>query len=578
MTARTVTGAVVLPGGTVPTYATVLIELVAATSGRAIGWVPSADIGVGGRRVLTCDGTGSWSIDLRPNALIVPAGTVYRVSYSASSDANWSTTFTVSVPDSAGPHRVEDILADPPASLPSAALSSHLADTTAAHAASAISFAPAGTIAATDVQAAIAEVASEAVSRANHTGTQAASTISDFGEAVATFLVAGSGITLTHNDPGNSLTIAAAGASFDVVNAKGDLIVGTADDTVARLAVGAAWQSVVVDSTTATGLAYRRQVAEPSSNTFVGGSAGNLTLTGGGNVGVGQAAQQALTSGTWNSAVGEAAQQSLTTGAGNVAMGKSAQFNLTTGSNNFGLGALAQRDLTTGGNNVAIGTNAMQLATTATSSIAIGHSAMSGGIVTGSGNVAIGPSSMSAVTSAANNVAIGSSALSAMSTAAKNVAIGHNAATSLTVGEHNVCIGEIAGTQITSANDNTIIGRNANFSSSTQRAGTTIIGANARADGANAVAIGLSTSAGAAGAVAIGRSSAGVSASTSTADDIALGVAAHRVTIAGTLNFAGTTATTVGAAGAASALPATPTGYVVVMIAGTQHKMPYYAM
>jgi hypothetical protein len=41
-------------------------------------------------------------------------------------------------------------------------IADHLADTSAAHAASAISFAPAGTIAATDVQAAIVEVASEA--------------------------------------------------------------------------------------------------------------------------------------------------------------------------------------------------------------------------------------------------------------------------------------------------------------------------------------------------------------------------------------------------------------------------------
>lgn len=39
-----------------------------------------------------------------------------------------------------------------------------------------------------------------------------------------------------------------------------------------------------------------------------------------------------------------------------------------------------------------------------------------------------------------------------------------------------------------------------------------------------------------------------------------------------------TTATTVGAAGAASALPATPVGYLVVNIAGTNRKIPYYAM
>jgi len=163
MTARTVVGRVLLPDGTVPTYATVMIELVAATSGRAIGWVPTADLGVGGRRALKCDGTGAWTADLRPNSLIVPAGSVYRLSYSAANDSNWSTSFTISVPDSAGPHRVEDILVDPPATLPTAALTAHIADTTAAHAASAISFAPTGTTSATTVQDAIDEVAAEAL-------------------------------------------------------------------------------------------------------------------------------------------------------------------------------------------------------------------------------------------------------------------------------------------------------------------------------------------------------------------------------------------------------------------------------
>lgn len=51
--------------------------------------------------------------------------------------------------------------------------------------------------------------------RSTHTGTQAASTISDFSEAVddrvGSLLLAGSGITLTYNDAGNLLTIAATG-------------------------------------------------------------------------------------------------------------------------------------------------------------------------------------------------------------------------------------------------------------------------------------------------------------------------------------------------------------------------------
>ena len=53
------------------------------------------------------------------------------------------------------------------------------------------------------------------LNRANHTGTQTASTISDFSEAVddrvGSLLVAGSNVTLTYNDAANTLTIASTG-------------------------------------------------------------------------------------------------------------------------------------------------------------------------------------------------------------------------------------------------------------------------------------------------------------------------------------------------------------------------------
>lgn len=58
-----------------------------------------------------------------------------------------------------------------------------------------------------------------AIQRANHTGTQVASTISDFSEAVddrvAALLVQGSGVTLTYDDAAGTLTVAATGGSSD---------------------------------------------------------------------------------------------------------------------------------------------------------------------------------------------------------------------------------------------------------------------------------------------------------------------------------------------------------------------------
>jgi hypothetical protein len=49
---------------------------------------------------------------------------------------------------------------------------------------------------------------------------------------------------------------------------------------------------------------------------------------------------------------------------------------------------------------------------------------------------------------------------------------------------------------------------------------------------------------------------------------------AHNVSLV--LNDADT-ATTVGAAGGATALPATPTGYIFVSVAGKVQKIPFYA-
>lgn len=58
---------------------------------------------------------------------------------------------------------------------------------------------------------ALAKLATDPLARANHTGTQAASTISDFSEAVddrvASLIVAGTNLTVTYNDAGNTLTI-----------------------------------------------------------------------------------------------------------------------------------------------------------------------------------------------------------------------------------------------------------------------------------------------------------------------------------------------------------------------------------
>lgn len=78
---------------------------------------------------------------------------------------------------------------------------------------------------------------------------------------IAAALVAGSNVTITPNDGADTITISAAssgsaGIPASTVDAKGDLIVGTANDTVARRSVGTDGQALLADSAATTGVSW----------------------------------------------------------------------------------------------------------------------------------------------------------------------------------------------------------------------------------------------------------------------------------------------------------------------------------
>lgn len=80
-------------------------------------------------------------------------------------------------------------------------------------------------------------------------------------DTVSAALVAGANVTITPNDAGDTITISASGIAPTLVDAKGDLIAGTANDTVARVAVGSNGQVLTADSAVPAGVKWETPAA-----------------------------------------------------------------------------------------------------------------------------------------------------------------------------------------------------------------------------------------------------------------------------------------------------------------------------
>jgi Chaperone of endosialidase len=159
-----------------------------------------------------------------------------------------------------------------------------------------------------------------------------------------------------------------------------------------------------------------------SSNTFVGGSAGNFTMTGDHNTGNGASALHFNTSGIDNTAIGATALFNNTTGVENTALGSSALINNTIGYDN-----------------TAAGKDALFSNTIGTYNSAFGYSALNSN-TSGNQNTAYGDSALYANATGSDNTAIGESALDHNTTGSNNTAIGYLAGTNQTSGGNNIYI------------------------------------------------------------------------------------------------------------------------------------------
>jgi hypothetical protein len=100
-------------------------------------------------------------------------------------------------------------------------------------------------------------------------------------DVIGSALVAGSNVTITPNDGADTITISAAtsgssGIPASTVDAKGDLIAGTANDTVARFGVGTDGQALVASSGASTGLAWAAPA--PATHTHAAGDVTSGTV------------------------------------------------------------------------------------------------------------------------------------------------------------------------------------------------------------------------------------------------------------------------------------------------------------
>lgn len=169
---------------------------------------------------------------------------------------------------------------------------------------------------------------------------------------------------------------------------------------------------------------YRPMLPFPTdgSNTFLGGRAGNLTMS------------------PDNTAIGNyLIHSSYNTGIGTQALGA-----LTTGYNNTGVGVNAGRYNTQGYGSTFIGRDS-------------GHHN-----TTGFYNTAIGQGSLFSNTTGNYSTALGTGALNS-SNSSSNTAIGYRALFNVTSGVNNIGIGDNSGLGITTGSNNTIIGKDINI-------------------------------------------------------------------------------------------------------------------
>lgn len=165
-----------------------------------------------------------------------------------------------------------------------------------------------------------------------------------------------------------AITSGSGGGAIIEINGDVGFVVGPIIDLLATPNSGSSVQF------SGAGFIMDLNVTDALSNTIIGQSAGNGTLTGNNNTTVGKTSLNALTSGSMNVGLGSATLVNASTASFNTSIGQNSSFFLTTGSHNTAVGYLSLQNLVTGDNNIIVGDSAATNYTGAESSnIIIGN-------------------------------------------------------------------------------------------------------------------------------------------------------------------------------------------------------------
>jgi len=219
------------------------------------------------------------------------------------------------------------------------------------------------------------------------------------------------------------------------------------------------------------------------------GDAGNLTVTGGGNIGIGAQALHDVAGGGGNVAIGDfaltkqynlshsigigyQALKNATAASDCIAIGSEALYSMLSGTGTTVIGRLAWNAVSLGGNNTGIGDSIGRYSTSGEGNCVMGYRTFES--CNGSFNVALGFAASLARTGGTGNVGVGSGAFGGTGITDLgdyNVAVGFNSGQSLLYGDGNVFIGKYAGNntaQKSDAENSIAIGMNAYTDSDNQ--------------------------------------------------------------------------------------------------------------